>query len=775
MKKRVIIASVLPKKRGEAMKKLLAILLGFSLAFQFSAVHAFAAKAKPDPKAVHPAEAAFTDEGQKEFCSFADDLLQFRSEAHILGFKPDRVYMAGLGYVLIEEFVGTNGVTPVAAGSPEREDNLTQGAPELRKVSYPNLWQGITLHYEAKQGGLTQSTYIVEPEADVSTIRLRYNGEAKIQKDGTLRFRHPTEKGYFTMTAPIAWQEISGEKVDVEVSFNEYEDNAIGFEVGRYDRQYPLIIDPTYVWHTFHGSSSSDWGYGIATDTGGNIYVTGYSNATWGSPVNAHSGNSDIVVMKLSTDGALQWNTFHGSMSDDIGLAIAADGNGGVYVAGFSYNAWGSPVNAHAHSGHPNIVVLKLDTDGALQWNTFHGSAWDSAFGIVTDMSGNVYVTGYSNATWGSPVNAHTGSADIVVMKLSTDGALQWNTFHGAGGMDYGYGIVTDMNGNVYVTGYSEGTWGLPVNAHSGSTDIVVLKLDTDGALQWNTFHGANSWDEGRGIAVTGGNVYVAGNSEFGWGSPVNAHSGSADIVVLKLDTDGVLQWNTFHGSDAWDEGGGIAVTGGNVYVAGASNTTWGLPVNAHTGSADIVVLKLSPVTFADVPPGFWAYDYIMAIYDAGITTGYPDGTYRPSQNVQRSQMAAFIIRAKFGEDFSYSPTPHFSDVPSGHWAFKYVQKMYDEGITTGYADGTYRPSQNVSRAQMAAFIIRALFGDTFSYTLTPHFTDIPDTHWAFSFIQKMCDEGITTGYADGTYRPSQNVSRAQMATFIARAFLGME
>jgi immune inhibitor A len=178
---------------------------------------------------------------------------------------------------------------------------------------------------------------------------------------------------------------------------------------------------------------------------------------------------------------------------------------------------------------------------------------------------------------------------------------------------------------------------------------------------------------------------------------------------------------------------------------------------------------------FIDIPTGFWAEDYIKSIYCGQVTTGYADGTYRPSQNVQRSQMAAFIIRATFGEDFSYSLTPHFTDVLSGHWAFKYVQKMYDEGITTGYPDGTYRPSLNVTRGQMAAFIIKALFGDSFSYSLTPHFTDVTDSHSLFKYIQKMYDEGITTGYADGTYRPSQNVSRAQMATFIGRAFLGMK
>jgi hypothetical protein len=164
-----------------------------------------------------------------------------------------------------------------------------------------------------------------------------------------------------------------------------------------------------------------------------------------------------------------------------------------------------------------------------------------------------------------------------------------------------------------------------------------------------------------------------------------------------------------------------------------------------------------------------------MAIYHAGITTGYPDGTYRPSETVSRAQMAVFIIKAKYGDDFTYSSTPYFTDVPSGHWAFKYIQKMYEDEITTGYSDGTYRPGGNVTRGQMAAFIIRGLYGETFPYNTTPYFSDVPPSHGAFKYIQKVTEEGIASGYSDGTYRPSQNVSRAQMAVFIGRAFLGME
>jgi hypothetical protein len=101
------------------------------------------------------------------------------------------------------------------------------------------------------------------------------------------------------------------------------------------------------------------------------------------------------------------------------------------------------------------------------------------------------------------------------------------------------------------------------------------------------------------------------------------------------------------------------------------------------------------------------------------VTSPYPDGTYKLSSevdeamvsSVNRAEMAMSIIRSKFGEDFSYSPTTHYTDVPADHPAFKYIQKMYDEGITAGYADGTYRTAQRVSRAQMAMIIKKAFSG----------------------------------------------------------------
>jgi hypothetical protein len=180
----------------------------------------------------------------------------------------------------------------------------------------------------------------------------------------------------------------------------------------------------------------------------------------------------------------------------------------------------------------------------------------------------------------------------------------------------------------------------------------------------------------------------------------------------------------------------------------------------------------LTNTLFADVPSSYWAYNYIFAIYKQGITQGCSQNplSYCPSSNVTRGQMAAFIVRSLYGETFAYTQTPYFADVPTTNGFFKYVQKLRDVGITTSL--GTYGVDDNVTRGQMAAFIIRAKYGETFSYTSIPYYMDVPADNIYFKYIQKLRDVGITT--TTGTYMINDFITRDQMAAFLARGFLGM-
>ena len=114
---------------------------------------------------------------------------------------------------------------------------------------------------------------------------------------------------------------------------------------------------------------------------------------------------------------------------------------------------------------------------------------------------------------------------------------------------------------------------------------------------------------------------------------------------------------------------------------------------------------------FVDVCKGHWAYKYIKAIYDEGITTGCGGGKYCPDDDVTRAQMAAFIVRAVEGEpNANYCDTGSpFSDVPQGSVFCKYIKRLSELGITKGCGGGNYCPKTTVNREQMAAFLVRAV------------------------------------------------------------------
>jgi hypothetical protein len=325
------------------------------------------------------------------------------------------------------------------------------------------------------------------------------------------------------------------------------------------------------------------------------------------------TGNDAFVAKLDAATGGLTWNTFLGGTGTDTGSSIAVDGSLSVFVSGFSSATWGSPVRAYTAAGN-DAFVAKLNSAGGLLWNTFLGAGGtDSGNAITVDGSGNVFVTGRSAAAWScSPaactVRAYTSSFDAFVAKLdSTFGNLAWNTFLGASGSDEGDSIALDGSGNIYVAGYSSTTWGSPVRAYTTSSfDAFVAKLDVaTGSLTWNTFLGGSGQDLGKSIAVAAsGSLFVSGNSTATWGSPLRAYTASEDGFAARLDAaTGGLFVNTFLGGAGIDGGNSIAVDGsGNGFVAGSSSATWDSPVRAYTASNDAFVAKLDLNTHLYLP-----------------------------------------------------------------------------------------------------------------------------------------------------------------------------
>jgi hypothetical protein len=133
--------------------------------------------------------------------------------------------------------------------------------------------------------------------------------------------------------------------------------------------------------------------------------------------------------------------------------------------------------------------------------------------------------------------------------------------------------------------------------------------------------------------------------------------------------------------------------------------------------------------------------------------------------------MAVFIIRALMGDSFAFPTVPFFTDVPSTHPYFRYIQKMRELAITTGCSTTTYCPDATVTRGQMAVFLIRAQFGDTFAPATTPDFDDVAASDPFRPYINKMRELGITTGCSMTSYCGNDPVTRGQMAVFLVRDF----
>jgi Tol biopolymer transport system component len=172
--------------------------------------------------------------------------------------------------------------------------------------------------------------------------------------------------------------------------------------------------------------------------------------------------------------------------------------------------------------------------------------------------------------------------------------------------------------------------------------------------------------------------------------------------------------------------------------------------------------------TFTDVDQDHPFWGDVEWMSGEGTTTGYADGTYRAAAPVSRAAMSAFLYRIAGAPPFADPAFPSFTDVNAGHPFFTEVEWMSHAGISTGYADQTYRPDAPVTRGAMSAFLYR-LEAPGYGTPDTAHFHDVPTDHPFFAEVEWMGDMGITTGYADGTFRPGAAVTRQAMSAFLHR------
>jgi hypothetical protein len=163
-------------------------------------------------------------------------------------------------------------------------------------------------------------------------------------------------------------------------------------------------------------------------------------------------------------------------------------------------------------------------------------------------------------------------------------------------------------------------------------------------------------------------------------------------------------------------------------------------------------------------------YVPVRYLYCAGVISGYSDNTFRPYANTTRGQLTKIVVLA-FGLPLYTPPAPTFTDVPTTHTFYQYVETAAYEGLVSGYSDDTFRPQNDVTRGQLSKIVVEAA-GWPLANPPTATFTDVPIGHTFYQYVETAYERGIISGYADGTFRPGNNATRGQISKIVYEAVI---
>ena len=279
----------------------------------------------------------------------------------------------------------------------------------------------------------------------------------------------------------------------------------------------------TLLWVRQLGSSGSDHGHSVSTDSLGDVYICGETTGSFGATNTTY--NSDAYVAKLDTQGNLLWidqfsSSFQLGEGEDC-RDIVVDLNDNVYATGYTPGAL-----VEGASG-AEFYVRKYDAAGALDWTTQRDSVYaNEANAIAVDAAGNTYVAGT-----GGLDAAVSGLEDAFVVKFDASGIEQWAQLLQSTGQESLNGVAVDDLGNVFAAGFTDGSLAA---ANDGDTDVILARYDTNGTLLSVIQNATASWDRANGIAVDAAGVdyHLAGTTDGDLDGEIS--NGAYDLFVTQ-------------------------------------------------------------------------------------------------------------------------------------------------------------------------------------------------------------------------------------------------
>jgi exopolysaccharide biosynthesis protein len=247
----------------------------------------------------------------------------------------------------------------------------------------------------------------------------------------------------------------------------------------------------------------------------------------------------------------------------------------------------------------------------------------------------------------------------------------------------------------------------------------------------------------------------------------------SSTTLSLKYILDQYFNPISFQpGEVTWGVKGNIGTMSGSTFTASGMPGSGTITATYQNVTKEFPVTVVSAINFTDLSKDKnWAYESIMKLANLDIINGFPDGSFQPDKPITRLDAATMISKQLGLNTSKNQANPGFKDVNSNTYGYGTIAAVANNGIVGGFSDGTFRPQETLTRAQLASILTRAydLVSAQSVSAQAIKFVDLSSNHWAYKPIQSIVKSGIASGYPDNTFRADKAVSRAEFASMLQR------
>lgn len=342
-------------------------------------------------------------------------------------------------------------------------------------------------------------------------------------------------------------------------------------------------------WQKCLGGSESDGSYSIKSTGDGGYILTGVVSSNNGDVTGNH-GVVDAWVVKMTSNGSIQWQKCLGGSAYDFANSIQQTSDGGFIISGYTESNDGDVTGNH---GLGDAWVVKLSSNGNIEWQKcIGGSNEDRANYVQQTTDGGYIMAGYTNSNDGNVYGNH-GSNDVWLVKLTSNGILQWQKCIGGSNVDRANYVQQTNDSGYIIAGYSYSTDGDIIGNH-GQDDVLVLKLSSSGNIQWQKCLGGSAYDAANAIQQTSDGGYIMAGFTISNNGDVSGSHGDYEAWIVRLNTSGNMQWQKCLGGTKGDYGNAIQPTTDGGYILGGYTSSNDGNVTGNHGGEDAWAVKLS-------------------------------------------------------------------------------------------------------------------------------------------------------------------------------------